>query len=47
MTNTGALILGLLLIAAFAVDVTLYGSEHLIFLAKKFTDMLEWMAFWR
>lgn len=47
MTNRGAVILGLLLIIVITVDVMLYGSEHLLFLAKKFADMLEWLAFWR
>ncbi|MFL4471466.1 hypothetical protein ACERZ8_16880 [Tateyamaria armeniaca] len=47
MTNRGAVILGLLIIGAIALDVMIYGSEHLVFLGKKFTDMLEWMAFWR
>lgn len=47
MTNRGALILALFLIGIITVDVMLYGSQHLIFLAKKLADMLEWMAFWR
>ena len=47
MTNRSALILALLLIAAITIDVMLYGSQHVIFLSKKFTDLLEWLAFWR
>lgn len=47
MTNRGALILGLIIIAAITIDGWLYGFEHLVFLAKKMADMLEWMAFWR
>ncbi len=47
MTNRGAIILGLILIGAITIDAMLYGSEHGLFLAKKFTDMLEWLAFWR
>ncbi|WP_299730971.1 hypothetical protein [uncultured Tateyamaria sp.] len=47
MTNRGAVILALLILVAIGVDVVIYGSEHLVFLGKKFTDMLEWMAFWR
>lgn len=47
MTNRGAAILALLILAAIGVDVLIYGSEHMVFLGKKFADMLEWMAFWR
>lgn len=47
MTNSIALALGLLLVGALAVDLFVFGSEHLVFLAKKLFDMTEWMAFWR
>lgn len=47
MTNRGAFILGLLLVIIITVDVMLYGSDHLLFLAKKLADLLEWLAFWR
>ena len=47
MTNTVAISLGLLIVGAIAVDVMLYGSDHLVFLGKKFADLLEWLAFWR
>ncbi len=47
MTNSIALALGLLLVAALGVDFVLYGSDHLVFIAKKLFDMTEWMAFWR
>jgi hypothetical protein len=47
MTNRGAIILGLFLIAAITADVMIYGSEHIIFLAKKLADLLDWLAFWR
>jgi len=29
------------------VDTVVFGNEHLIFLTKKFLDLLEWVAFWR
>jgi len=32
---------------ALALDVMLFGSDHLLFLSKKFLDILHWMAFWR
>ncbi len=47
MTNLIAIILGLLLILAAAVDVMFYGTEHLIFLGKKLFELIEWIAFWR
>ena len=47
MTNFNALVLGLLIVGAITVDVMLYGSEHLVFLGKKFAELLEWIAFWR
>lgn len=47
MTNTIALVLGALITAAIVIDVMLFGTEHLVFLGKKFTDLLIWMAFWR
>ena len=47
MTNSIAIVLALLILGAIAADVMLYGTEHLIFLGKKFADLLEWLAFWR
>jgi len=25
----------------------MFGTEHLIFLGKKFFELIEWIAFWR
>lgn len=47
MTNRSAFILALLIIGAISIDVYLYGSQHVIFLGKKLTDLIEWIAFWR
>jgi hypothetical protein len=47
MTNRGALIRALFLIGAITTDAMIYGSDHLLFLVKKLTDLLEWLAFWR
>ncbi|MEO0379115.1 MAG: hypothetical protein AAF252_02530 [Pseudomonadota bacterium] len=47
MTNRGSVILALLIAAAIGTDVMIFGSEHLVFLGKKFADLLEYMAFWR
>jgi len=47
MTNKIALMLGLLIVGAIVVDVMYYGTEHIVFLAKKMADLIEWLAFWR
>lgn len=47
MTNPLAIILGSLVVIALLADLFLSGGNNLLFLAKKFTDMTEWMAFWR
>ena len=47
MTNQIALGLALLILGAIVVNVMLYGTEHLLFLARKMADLIEWLAFWR
>ncbi len=47
MTNRIAIVLGLIIIGAIVVDYVFYGTEHAIFLAKKMTELIEWLAFWR
>ncbi len=47
MTHRIALTLGLLIVAALALDLFLFGTEHLIFLGKKLFELTEWIAFWR
>jgi hypothetical protein len=47
VTNRIALVLGFFILLALVVDVILYGDTHLIFLAKKFAELIEWIAFWR
>lgn len=47
MTNSLAIFLGIIVIASILSDLFLTGGNNLLFLAKKFTDMTEWMAFWR
>lgn len=47
MTNTIAVSLGALILGAVAIDMMLYGTEHLLFLARKLADFIEWLAFWR
>lgn len=47
LTNRLALILGLLIAAALAADNFLNDGNALLFLLRKFLDMVEWLAFWR
>ncbi|MEL6807692.1 MAG: hypothetical protein AAFO97_07915 [Pseudomonadota bacterium] len=48
MTNRGALILAVFILAADGgKDLMIYGSDHLVFLGKKFADLIEYLAFWR
>jgi len=47
MTNKIALVLGFLIIAAIFADYVIFGPEHLLFLGKKFFELIEWLAFWR
>ncbi len=47
MTDRIALVLGLVIVAAIAADILANDSQALLFLMKKFADMVEWMAFWR
>jgi hypothetical protein len=47
VTNGLALVLGVLIVAAVAADTLLNGGTALLFLLRKFVDMVEWLAFWR
>lgn len=47
MTNKLAVILGLIILASLALDTTLNDGNGVLFLAKKFAKLLEWVAFWR
>ena len=47
MTNFVALMVALTITALIALDVVFYGTEHLLFLARKLFDLIEWLAFWR
>jgi hypothetical protein len=46
MSNRIALILGGLILTAFALDLIL-GWGGTLFLAQKFANFIEWLAFWR
>ena len=47
MTDRIALGLALLLAAGIAADWFLTGGETLLFLARKFFTLLDWVEFWR
>ncbi|WP_283646271.1 hypothetical protein [Marinovum algicola] len=47
MTNRIAVYLGLAILAAITAVYVLSGTENFLFLAKKFLELLEWVAFWR
>ena len=47
MTDRIALSLGLIIIAAIGADLALNNARAMMFLLVKFTDMIEWVAFWR
>ena len=47
MTNPIAIVLGILIVAALISDMVLTSGTNLLFLAKKFTEFTEWMAFYR
>lgn len=47
MTNRIAVYLGLAILAAITAVYVLFGTENFLFLAKKFLELLEWVAFWR
>ncbi len=47
MTNQLAIWLAVLILGAVMLDYALYGTEHLLFLGKKFYEFLDWLAFWR
>ncbi|MFM7333981.1 MAG: glyceraldehyde-3-phosphate dehydrogenase [Tabrizicola sp.] len=46
MTNTIALWIGVILVAGIIADVALNGGTALLFLARKFLDLVEWVDFW-
>jgi hypothetical protein len=47
VTNRVALYLGLLLVAFILADLVLNSGDILLFLAKKFIDLMDWVEFWR
>ncbi|MFD1158330.1 hypothetical protein [Roseovarius aestuarii] len=47
MTNQIALALGALILIGLCGDWLMNDLSATLFLSRKLTDMIEWMAFWR
>ncbi|NJS38314.1 MAG: hypothetical protein HC783_04070 [Rhodobacteraceae bacterium] len=47
MTNMIALFLGLFLLAGIGLDLLANDGAALLFLARKFLHLVEWVVFWR
>jgi len=47
MTNHLAIGLGLIILSLFALDAFLADWSNTVFLTKKLTEFIEWIAFWR
>jgi hypothetical protein len=47
MTNTIALYLGLAILAGIGLDLVANDGAALLFLARKFIVLVEWVVFWR
>ena len=46
VTNTFAIVFGLVIVAAIAIDLA-FGLGGSLFLARRFVDLVRWVAFWR
>lgn len=47
MTNQIALAIGLLILAVIGLDLAANDGTGLMFTARKFLELVEWVAFWR
>ncbi|MFK7881141.1 hypothetical protein [Roseobacter sp.] len=47
MTNSIAITLGIALLGLVIIDAIIFGSQNLVFLGKRFLELIEWLAFWR
>ncbi|WP_424939502.1 hypothetical protein [Aliiroseovarius sp. S253] len=47
MTNQLAILLGAAILLLLGLDIFLWDGTYLVFLAKKFLELSEWVAFWR
>jgi hypothetical protein len=47
MTNRIAAVLAILITALIALDIFLNEGTYVLFLMKKLSKLIDWMAFWR
>lgn len=47
MSDRVAFVLGLLIATGIVLDLAVYGTGHVLFLAQKLYELIEWLAFWR
>lgn len=47
MTNRIALVLALIITGLIVVDIVLNQGVNVLFLMKKISKLIDWMAFWR
>jgi hypothetical protein len=47
MTNTIALYIGITIVLAMGLDLVANDGAALMFLARKFVALVDWVAFWR
>jgi hypothetical protein len=47
MTNLIALFIGVVLALAIGADLVANDGNALMFLARKFLDLVDWVVFWR
>jgi len=47
MNTPLAIALGVLIIGGIALDLFMTDGTNLLFLARRFTEFTEWIAFWR
>ncbi|MCR9067270.1 MAG: hypothetical protein NXH79_00355 [Rhodobacteraceae bacterium] len=47
MNTASAIFLFGVIVAFLVLDAVFFGSDGLLFLARRFADMTEWLAFWR
>lgn len=47
MTNKLAVYLGLVIVVAILVDLIAFDATYSVFLAKKFIELIDYIAFWR
>jgi hypothetical protein len=47
MTTKTSIVLGLIIIASLVIDIALFGTGHMVFLGKRFFELINWVAFWR